>query len=384
MIKNLPQGWRVEEFINIFEDDTAKKKKIPTNLYIDVGVVPIIDQGQQFIAGYTNDINALNENIPVIIFGDHTRILKYIDFNYALGADGVKVLKNIDRASNTKYLFYYLIHSNIPNTGYNRHFKYLKRLDILLPPLPQQEKIVKVLDNSSSLVEQQKQLIKKYDVFLKSKFIEMFGDPITNPMGWEVVELGKIIDVLTDYHANGSYEILKQHVELLDKKNYALMVRTTDLENNNFKDGVKYIDENAYNFLEKTKVFGDEIIMNKIGSAGNIFLMPKLNTPVSLGMNQFLIRLKKITNEVFIFHFLKTDYGQKSIDQRVRGAVTKSITKDAVREIKVFLPPLELQNKFASIVEKIEAIKEKETQKLNYLETLHVSLMDKAFKGEIV
>ena len=103
MIKNLPQGWRVEEFINIFEDDTAKKKKIPTNLYIDVGVVPIIDQGQQFIAGYTNDINALNENIPVIIFGDHTRILKYIDFNYALGADGVKVLKNIDRASNTKY-----------------------------------------------------------------------------------------------------------------------------------------------------------------------------------------------------------------------------------------------------------------------------------------
>lgn len=192
---------------------------------------------------------------------------------------------------------------------------------------------------------------------IKSLFTRMFGDIKTNDKNWEIKKFNEVISILTDYHANGSYKILKNNVELLDFKDYALMVRTTDLENNNFIQGVKYINEKAYNFLKKTKIFGGEIIINKIGSAGNVYLMPLLNRPVSLGMNQFMIRLKKEYNNIFYYKLLVTEYYANVIKNNVQGAVTKTITKDAIKNIDMIVPPIELQNKFAKRVEKIEKLK---------------------------
>ncbi len=133
----------------------------------------------------------------------------------------------------------------------------------------------------------------------------MFGDPVSNPKGWEKVDFGNFITVLTDYHSNGSYETLRDHVTLKNEPDYALMVRTTDLESNNFVEGVNYIDERAYNHLSKSKVYGGEIIMNKIGSAGKVYRMPKLNRPVSLGMNAFLLRFNDTINDVFLYFSLQ-------------------------------------------------------------------------------
>lgn len=95
-------------------------------------------------------------------------------------------------------------------------------------------------------------------------------------MEWEKIKLGKILEVLTDYHANGSYEKLKENVELLDKSNYAVMIRTKNLESNDFQRDLKYITESAYNFLEKSKVFPNDILMNKIANAGSVYLMPRI------------------------------------------------------------------------------------------------------------
>src|SRR3990170_7471019 len=94
--------------------------------------------------------------------------------------------------------------------------------------------------------------------------------------------LGQITDTLTDYHANGSYKILRQNVDISREPNYALIVRATDLQVNSFDDDVRYVSESAYNFLKKTQVFGNELIINKIGNAGEAYLMPKLNRPVTL------------------------------------------------------------------------------------------------------
>jgi restriction endonuclease S subunit len=149
------------------------------------------------------------------------------------------------------------------------------------------------------------------------------------------VNFGDIMDVLTDYHANGSYETLNENVRILDEQNFALMIRTTDLENDNFDGNVRYVSEKAYEFLKKTKVFGGEIIINKIGSAGSVYLMPKLNREVSLGMNQFMIRLKNGINTNYVYAFLISKYGKKLIAQLVTGAVPQSIDKDSVRSIKI-------------------------------------------------
>jgi type I restriction enzyme S subunit len=257
------------------------------------------------------------------------------------------------------------------------------QIKIPLPPLVTQKQIAAVLEKSDQLRKDSKKMEQELNSLAQSVFIDMFGDPVTNPMGWEVKDIGSTFDLLTDYHANGSYEVLQKNVELLDE-GYALMVRTTDLEKRNFVDGVKHISEHAYNYLKKTKVYGGELIVNKIGSAGKLYLMPFLERPVSLAMNQFMVRFdQEKAFPVFMYHLLSTQGGANAIQKKVKGAVTKTIRKDALREIEMPIPPIDKQEAFCEIIAKQVlllddhiALKDQYDQEFN-------SLMQKAFKGEL-
>ena len=262
------------------------------------------------------------------------------------------------------YLYFYLktTKNNLEATASSTTVKIInkssfEKIEIKLPDIRIQKKISKKLEILENNIDFRKKQLTYLKELNKSLFTRMFGDIKTNDKNWEIKKFHEIISILTDYHANGSYKILKDNVELLDFKEYALMIRTTDLENNNFIQGVKYINEKAYNFLKKTKIFGGELIINKIGSAGNVYLMPYLNIPVSLGMNQFMIRLKKDYSNIFYYKLLTTEYYTNVIKSNVQGAVTKTITKEAIKNIDIIIPPIELQNKFAERVEKIEKLK---------------------------
>ncbi len=117
----------------------------------------------------------------------------------------------------------------------------------------------------------------------------------------QIVKLGDILEVLTDYHSNGSYKILKENVTLLEQPNFAIMIRTTNFEKNDFRKNLIYINQQAYNFLSKSKVFHQDILINKIANAGAVYFMPRLDKPVSLGMNLFLLRIKKTIISILFF-----------------------------------------------------------------------------------
>ena len=163
------------------------------------------------------------------------------------------------------------------------------------------------------------------------------------------------ISVLTDFHANGSYETISEVFELLDETNYAYMVRTTDLETNNFLDGVKYITKKAYDFLSKSQIFGGELLINKIGTPGKSYLMPYLNKPVSLGMNLFLIRVNEDSciNEKFLYVYFNTKFGLKIINRKINGTVPLTIDKSAIRSL--YIPRFESDfiYEISSLVDKI-------------------------------
>ncbi len=161
----------------------------------------------------------------------------------------------------------------------------------------------------------------------------------------QIVKLGDILEVLTDYHSNGSYKTLKENVTLLEQPNFAIMIRTTNFEKNDFKKNLIYINQQAYNFLSKSKVLHQDILINKIANAGAVYFMPKLDKPVSLGMNLFLLRIKKNYNKYFIFCILK--YNEKKLRLIAKGTTTKTITKDDIKMFQILLPPLETQQKIA-------------------------------------
>lgn len=171
---------------------------------------------------------------------------------------------------------------------------------------------------------------------------------------WEQTRLGEILELITDYHSNGSYETLKANVALLDEEDFAVMIRTTNFEQNNFSNNLKYISKEAYFFLEKSMVFPDDIIMNKIANAGSVYFMPDLQRPVSLAMNLFLIRVnKEKANQRFVFYYLKAN--EAYVKQFAEGSVTKTITKNAVRNLVIRTPSLEIQNEIVKIIKSVES-----------------------------
>ena len=184
----------------------------------------------------------------------------------------------------------------------------------------------------------------------------MFGDDYSTAK-YPIEKLGKYMTTLVDFNANGSYEKLDSNVKMHDEPNYAWMVRTTNLETKNYTN-IKYIDKKAFELLSKSKIYGNELIMSKIGSAGKIYLMPKIDKPASLSRNAFMMRFdENKVNMNYLFYMLSTDFGTADIKSRTRGAVTKTITKDETRDIRYIDAPITVQNKFASFVEQIDKLK---------------------------
>lgn len=213
---------------------------------------------------------------------------------------------------------------------------------------------------------------------VKARFVEMFGDPASNEKGFIKAPMGNYISLLTDFSANGSYKTLDSGVTMYDEPNYAWMVRTTDLESGDMA-AIKYIDESAYELLSKSKLYGGEIIMNKIGSAGKIYLMPQIDIPASLGRNAFMFRYDERIDVKFLYYLLTSEYGYREIQQYVKGAVTKTITKNDARAVRIIVPPIELQNQFAYFVHQVEKSKYAIKKSLEETQILFDSLMQKYF-----
>ena len=144
---NLPEHWEILPFTCCLEKVKSKKKpSIPKTDYQESGDFPVIDQGASFIAGWTDSSESvISDNLPVVIFGDHTRIFKYVDFPFVLGADGTKLLHVNDDILDHRFFYYALSNLNVPNKGYNRHYRYLQEFSMVCPPLPEQRAIAHIL-----------------------------------------------------------------------------------------------------------------------------------------------------------------------------------------------------------------------------------------------
>ncbi|MDD3120466.1 MAG: restriction endonuclease subunit S, partial [Candidatus Gracilibacteria bacterium] len=208
------------------------------------------------------------------------------------------------------------------------------------------------------------------------------------PNGWILTNIGTILDFLTDYHANGSYEKLKEFVELFDSPGYALMIRSTNFEKNDFEINTKYISEYAYENLKKTKIYGGEILMSKIGNAGKVYLMPFLNKPCSLAMNLFMLRFNEFIVSKYIYYHLISIKSKSQIRLFVKGVGNPTIDKDSVRNIQINLPPFKEQQKIVeevesrlSIIEEMENLIDINIKKANNLKQ---SILKKAFSGELI
>lgn len=338
-------------FEEIFTDCTKLATKIPQANYLPSGRYPIVDQGQSQIAGYTNTSEGLFTDVPAIIFGDHTRIVKYIDTPFFIGADGVKVLKSILQDANYKYLFYALNNVKIPNTGYNRHFKWLKESSINLSDRKEQKRIAERLDKVQELIALQKEQLKKLDDLIKSRFIDLFGNPETNTKHWPLISWDSLFSVVTgklDANAmeeNGKYPFFTCAKESFRINSYAFDQKALLLAGNNATADydVKFY-EGKFNAYQRT----------------------------------YVISLKNEQCSYIVYKFL-LEQKLQLMKRLSKGTNTRYLTLSILKDFKFLDLPVEQQTQFADFVTKIEAQKGLLATRLSHLETLYKSLMQEYF-----
>ncbi len=337
------EGWEYKKFENCIVK-SPKLKQVKKEAYNNGSQYPIISQEEKFISGYCDDESIVcHIDRPIVVFGDHTRVLKYIDFDFVVGADGVKVIipiKNID----SKFLLYFLQWYNIPNLGYSRHYKLLKDIIVPIPHCTTQKTIVSELDKLNELIRIKKEQLKDYDILAQSIFYEMFGDPVENEKGWEVKKFGDLFKLKSG----------------------------DGLSSKDFKTGIYpvYGGNGISGYHNSFNMKGCYIIIGRVGVyCGNV---RKVDGEFWLTDNAFrLIYKENEQNPFFILYLLNI----LDLHQYANAAAQPVISNLTLKSIDVPLPPLSLQQSFAHKIEQIERQKAEVQKTITDLETLLAARM---------
>lgn len=372
MNKEAPKGWNLVNFDSFFTVLPSKKYQVQKQDYLEKGLVPVVDQGQKLIIGYTDDVSKKFNKNNVIIFGDHTRIVKYIDFDFAVGADGTQILETKD-GIDLKFGYYQLLNKNIPDTGYNRHFKYVKAGKYVIPPtLEEQQEIVQVLDTMSDIIRLREECISHAQDLIPALFQEMFDNPQTNKKNWQICCLKDLA------------KIDRQNIspEELKTKQYTYI----GLEHIEKETGRILVDPNSQQDidLKSNKFFftNNHVLYGKLRPYLNKVALPDFDGVCSTDIFP-LLPLEGISNKYFLKVLMNTSYFVNIANSQSSGANLPRIGTTALENIKVFKPDYTLQEQFAQKAIEIESYIKEQQEELENAKQMFQSLLHHAFTGEL-
>jgi len=364
--------WRNLHFSKIIRDVTGGQKKIQKKAYLPQGQIPVVDQGQQLFSGYTNDETALfNKNIPVVIFGDHTRIVKYIDFPFALGADGVKVLETHGSLL-PKFFYYYCQSIEIPSRGYSRHFKFLKNIKIPLPPPSEQHRIVEILDQADRLRKLRADADARAQHILPALFIKMFSDPVTNRKNWPIEKFGNVGTL-----ERGKSKHRPRNDPVLLGGTHPL-IQTGDVANSGGR------------IRSYTQTYSDVgLSQSRMWPSGTLCITIAANI-AKTGIMEFD---SCFPDSIVGFHpgpYVTTEYVQSwlwflqpVLENSAPQAAQRNINLQVLRNLPIPIPPKKLQKKFSTQANDLNN-QENSMEKVNSdIEKIFRSLLYRAFTGDL-
>ena len=361
----------IKSFDEVFEDVTKLGVKMKTDEYHPIGKYQIIDQGQEAVAGYSDLEDGVFENVPAIVFGDHTRIVKYVDQPFFLGADGVKVLRSRFKDANYRYLYYALKSVKIPNTGYNRHFKWLKEAKIYYPNSEEQSKIVSILDGISSVIEHRQQELQKLDELVKARFIELFGDPLGNDKGWQKVLITEVCHAIF-----GGGTPSKSHPEYFAGS--IPWVSPKDMKSSVINDSIDHITEDAIAHSTTNLVPANSVLMVIRSGILKHTLPVAINSlPVTINQDMKAFVPNETVKTAFLLYFFKAI--ENDVLAGVRGVTADNIDFKAFQKRTIIVPPLALQEQFVAFVTQTDKSKVAVQKALDEAQLLFDSLMQKYF-----
>lgn len=376
----MKQGWEVENFEKCI-DKVIYTTKIKRKNFLENGRYPIVSQEKEIVNGYWNNSEDLfRVRKPVIIFGDHTQTIKYIDFDFVLGADGVKILQTNENI-NPKYFYYYLKNIDLGKLVYARHYRLLKEQNVSYPKsLEEQKQIVSILDKAFEKIDKSKEIAEKNLKNAKELFESYLQEVFENKGDdWEEKTLKEVCHKITDgTHQTPKY--FDKGVIFLSSRN----VTSGKIDWNN----IKYIDEKQHIEMHKRVAPRvNDILLAKNGTTG---VAAMVDRDVVFDIYVSLAHIRVLNNVLpeFMLFFINSPIAKKQFNKRLKGVGVPNLHLQEIREVVISFPKsLETQKQ---IVTKLNQLQEKtkklETiyqQKLTNLEELKKSILQKAFNGEL-
>lgn len=321
--------------------------KLKTEEYQLTGNYPIIDQGKEFQAGFTDDENALLPLGEYILYGDHTLSVKYYNGRFAQGADGLKILKCKEGIE--KFIYYALCTFNLHSNEYKRHWTQAKQISIPLPPLAIQQEIVSVLDSFTTLIDKMKK-----EVEMRKKQMEVYREKLLSFKDGDCE--WKIIGSCINHLRTGLNPRVHFKLNTPDADGYYITVR--ELKGFKFEPDEKtdrINHEAVLRINERSNLQIGDVLFSGTGTIGRTAYVDKEPTNWNIKEGVYAITPNKdIIDSIYLIHCLLSQKFMEEVEQKAGGSTVRSISMMDFKNIKIPVPPLSVQQEIVRTLDAFE------------------------------
>lgn len=390
----LPDGWKWVRIGKIFIDVTDSQKKIKQKEYLLKGKWPVIDQGQHFIGGYSDaDELIYTDELPVIIFGDHTRNVKYIDFQFIQGADGVKVLKPQSFVY-SKFLFWLLKGIPFPSLGYRRHYPVLKKMVAPLPPLDEQQRLVARIESLFTKLDAAKEQAQSVLDSHETRKAALLHDAFTGKLtakwreeqgitfeSWHSDTLKNLCEKITDGTHHSPPNAETGDYMYITAKN----IKETGIELDNVTYVTTAVHKEIYSRCDVQK--GD-VLYIKDGATTGIATVNTLDEPFSLLSSVAVLRPHKdLLLSSYLKHLLNSAEQRSKMIRNMSGNAITRLTLSKIKATSIKVCSLPEQQEIVRILDRLLAREQRARQAaeetLTAIDRMKQSILARAFRGEL-
>jgi len=376
--------WETVSVASCLEPLQLPADKLLAKDYKLSGAFPIVDQGRDLIAGWTDNRNGLIDSpLPLIVFGDHTRILKYIDFPFVRGADGTQILHPDDRFD--PHFFYFACKAlDIESRGYNRHFSILKERKISIPPKEEQQWIGKILAIIESHKNDEQRTCDLATTLKHAATRELFTRGLRGeaqketeiglvPESWDITTLSHLAQLST-----GTTPSTKHSEFFIGTIPF---IKTTDIVNNRISSSTTFVSEQAVTDYNLVIYKPGTVLMAMYGQGKTRGQVSILDIPATTTQNAAAIEHNENLCPTFLWHFLMGSY-ERLRNMGSLGHISH-LNLGYLRELLIPFPPLSEQHEIVEILDAIDRKIELHKKKKALLEKLFKSLLHKLMTGEV-
>jgi restriction endonuclease S subunit len=374
-------NWQTKKLEDVLEYEQPSKYIVKSTRYSDDYEIPVLTAGKSFILGKTKERNGIfpQEKLPVIIFDDFTTASKFVDFPFKVKSSAMKILHPVKNISDVRFLFYFMQNISFDHTGIHKRYwiSEYSNIEISLPPLSEQKRITKIIDETFEKILKVKENTEKnlqnsktiFESYLQSIFVNKGKD-------WEEKKLGDVLQKTENVNPTK-----KPNEEFV-----YLDVSSVNKETKEIENATLVMGKNAPSRAKKLIKTNDVIFATVRPTHGRVALITEEYNNQVCSTGYFVLRAKEFLNNNLVYYFLLTRGFNKQMEKLQKGASYPAVTDGEVKGIIFSFPKSKTEQK--SIVKKLDELsnqtkklEEIYKQKLVDLDELKKSVLKKAFTG---